>query len=118
MFHNCNLTSFSGQAQSVSHQAIESDPNSRVTVHAFLNSKNIGATVITEANYPARTAHNLVLKSIEEVLNAHGESVVNTAKDANMNTPNLQNMLKSYEQPANEDQFERINKVISNIVVI
>jgi hypothetical protein len=80
-------------------------------VHAHIDKSNMGAVAITDSEYPARVAHKLLLQTMEETVKKHGSDVVTkTTKDANLDVPDLQNLLSRYQNPGKVDKVAEIEK--------
>lgn len=91
-----------GEKQSVKH--------SEYFCHSQVTSTNVGVSVITDGEYPARVAFGLIAKTLEEFQKLYASKVDGTTQDADLQVPALEGLLKEYQDPTKSDSISKIQK--------
>ena len=87
--------------------------------HAFVtslgnDSVSIGCAIISDADYPAKTAFLLINKSIEELTKTIPlDTLRNTNQDATFTVDTLQTLIQKFQDPSEADTTLKIQKVNS-----
>jgi len=87
--------------------------------HAYVSPSKLGGAVISDKEYPARVAYNLISKALEEFAKAYPQANAETlTADTIMPLAALEPLLVSYQKPTEVDSVAKIQKDLDETKVI
>ncbi|KAF4306590.1 palmitoyltransferase [Botryosphaeria dothidea] len=98
-----------GQRQDVEEQSY--------TFHAYGRTEGIAGIIITDHEYPALVAHQLLSKVVDEFLNKYPRNVF-TASDAACPFPELKEYIVKYQDPQQADSIMKIQKELDETKIV
>jgi len=89
------------------------------TFHAYARSEGICGIIISDHEYPAMVAHQLLSKVVDEFLTQHPvASFRNEKADNKFNFPELKDYIVKYQNPENADSIMKIQKELDETKVV
>jgi synaptobrevin family protein YKT6 len=98
-----------GQRQDVEEQAY--------TFHAYGRSEGIAGVIISDHEYPALVAHQLLSKICDEFLSRHAKSAIAAGGPA-LSYPELKDYLVKYQDPQQADSIMKIQKELDETKIV
>ncbi|OJD39751.1 synaptobrevin [Diplodia corticola] len=98
-----------GQRQDVEEQSY--------TFHAYGRTEGIAGIIITDHEYPALVAHQLLSKVVDEFLNKYPRNVF-TVSDAACPMPELKEYIVKYQDPQQADSIMKIQKELDETKIV
>lgn len=87
------------------------------TFHAYGRTEGIAGIIITDHEYPALVAHQLLSKVVDEFLNKYPRNVF-TASDAACPMPELKEYIVKYQDPQQADSIMKIQKELDETKIV
>lgn len=87
------------------------------TFHAYGRTEGIAGIIITDHEYPALVAHQLLSKVVDEFLNKYPRNVF-TASDAACPFPELKEYIVKYQDPQQADSIMKIQKELDETKIV
>lgn len=81
--------------------------------YAYITADGLGATTITDKEYPARVAVSLLREIVTEVKAEHGAAVAAVVRDGGLPIPRLEANLRDYQDPAKVDKIMKLDKSLT-----
>lgn len=81
--------------------------------YVFMGSDGLGATCITDKEYPARVAISLLRDIVTEVKAEHAAVWGTVTKDGGLPIPRLEPNLNDYQEPAKVDKILKLDKSLT-----
>lgn len=91
-----------GQRQDVEEQSY--------TFHAYGRSEGVAGIIISDHEYPALVAHQLLSKVVDEFLSKNPRSVFATATPNSVMMPQMKEYIVKYQDPQQADSIMKIQK--------
>ncbi|KAF2097212.1 snare-like protein [Rhizodiscina lignyota] len=98
-----------GQRQDVEEQSY--------TFHAYARSEGIAGIIISDHEYPALVAHQLLSKVVDEFLSKYPRSAFATS-NAELPFPQLKEYITKYQDPAQADSIMKIQKELDETKIV
>jgi len=95
-------------------QDIEQDSK---TFHAYGRSEGICGIIISDHEYPALVAHQLLSKVVDEFISAHPQSEWATANPT-ISFPQLEEYITKYQDPQQADSIMKIQKELDETKIV
>ncbi|PQE17952.1 hypothetical protein CJF32_00008436 [Rutstroemia sp. NJR-2017a WRK4] len=95
-------------------QDIEQDSN---TFHAYGRSEGICGIIISDHEYPALVAHQLLSKVVDEFINAHPRTEWATSNPT-ISFPQLDEYITKYQDPQQADSIMKIQKELDETKIV
>ncbi|KAM3087629.1 palmitoyltransferase [Clarireedia jacksonii] len=95
-------------------QDIEQDSN---TFHAYGRSEGICGIIISDHEYPALVAHQLLSKVVDEFISAHPQSEWATSNPT-ISFPPLDDYITKYQDPQQADSIMKIQKELDETKIV
>ncbi|PSK58717.1 synaptobrevin-like protein 2 [Elsinoe australis] len=100
-----------GQRQDVEEQSY--------TFHAYARTEGVAGIIISDHEYPALVAHQLLSKIMDEFLSKYPKSAfANTSAGAELPFPQLKEYLQKYQDPAAADSIMKIQKELDETKIV
>lgn len=80
------------------------------TFHAYGRSEGLAGIIISDHEYPALVAHQLLSKLVDEFLSKHPRSIFTSAPAGGVPFPPLKEYIVKYQDPAQADSIMKIQK--------
>jgi len=87
------------------------------TFHAYGRTEGIAGIIISDHDYPALVAHQLLSKVVDEFLAKHPRSSWATSNPA-LNFPELKDYIVKYQDPAQADSIMKIQKELDETKIV
>jgi len=78
--------------------------------HTYVNSQKVGGAVITMGPYPQRVAFALLSKAMDLATLQHGDKLLSSTKDINLDVTGMADLLSKYQKPDSADPIMKIDK--------
>jgi synaptobrevin family protein YKT6 len=93
--------------------------NVAYTFHAYARSEGVCGIIISDQEYPAMVAHQLLSKVVDEFLTKNPVSSFRNQKDDNkIAFPELKEYITKYQNPENADSIMKIQKELDETKVV
>ncbi|KAK7927080.1 hypothetical protein PG985_004078 [Apiospora marii] len=86
------------------------------TFHAYARSEGVCGIIISDHQYPALVAHQLLSKVMDEFLSAHPRTSWSNGQTVTM--PELQDYLQKYQDPHQADSIMKIQKELDETKIV
>ena len=86
------------------------------TFHAYARSEGVCGIIISDHQYPALVAHQLLSKVMDEFLSAHPRTSWSNGQTITM--PELQEYLQKYQDPHQADSIMKIQKELDETKIV
>lgn len=80
------------------------------TFHAYGRSEGIAGIIISDQEYPALVAHQLLSKLVDEFLTKNPRTVWSAAPEKSVSFPPLREYIQKYQNPEAADSIMKIQK--------
>lgn len=80
------------------------------TFHAYGRSEGVAGLIISDHEYPALVAHQLLSKIVDEFLSKHPRATFANAPEKSISFPQLKEYIVKYQDPAQADSIMKIQK--------
>ncbi|KAI0844207.1 putative snare protein [Daldinia vernicosa] len=80
------------------------------TFHAYGRTEGVCGIIISDHQYPALVAHQLLSKVVDEFLAAHPRSTWSSGGQTNLSMPELKDYLAKYQDPHQADSILKIQR--------
>ncbi|KAF2136254.1 uncharacterized protein K452DRAFT_237799 [Aplosporella prunicola CBS 121167] len=87
------------------------------TFHAYGRTEGIAGIIITDHEYPALVAHQLLSKVVDEFLNKYPRNVF-TVSDQECPMPELKEYIVKYQDPQQADSIMKIQKELDETKIV
>lgn len=87
------------------------------TFHAYGRSEGVCGIIISDHEYPALVAHQLLSKVVDEFLNAHPRSEWADSSPT-LSFPELEDYIKKYQDPQQADSIMKIQKELDETKIV
>ncbi|KAK5635463.1 hypothetical protein RRF57_011175 [Xylaria bambusicola] len=88
------------------------------TFHAYGRTEGVCGIIISDHEYPALVAHQLLSKVMDEFLAANPRSAWISAPDNSVNMPELKEYLTKYQDPHQADSIMKIQKELDETKIV
>ncbi|KAI0103145.1 putative snare protein [Nemania sp. FL0031] len=88
------------------------------TFHAYGRTEGVCGIIISDHEYPALVAHQLLSKVMDEFLAAHPRSSWATAADNSITMPELKEYLTKYQDPHQADSIMKIQRELDETKIV
>ncbi|PRP83627.1 hypothetical protein PROFUN_08353 [Planoprotostelium fungivorum] len=106
-----------GQRQVAAHDmsAEPQDGISKLLCHAYVNARNVSYVVITDGEYPQRTAFNFGQRAVELLEKEYGDKMFSSSGvDQQLTVAGLDEEIKKYQNPAAVDSIAKIHNDLND----
>ncbi|ODV94883.1 hypothetical protein PACTADRAFT_50734 [Pachysolen tannophilus NRRL Y-2460] len=88
--------------------------------HIYARQEGVAAFIITDKEYPARPAHSLLNKILEEYLSLHppSEWLSVETSSASLEFPDLNNYLSKYQDPSQADSILKVQRELDDTKIV
>jgi len=88
------------------------------TFHAYGRTEGIAGIIISDHDYPALVAHQLLSKIVDEFLSAHPRSTFSSPSPSPLPFPQLRGYLDKYQDPQQADSILKIQKELDETKIV
>ncbi|KAI0908078.1 putative snare protein [Ustulina deusta] len=88
------------------------------TFHAYGRTEGVCGIIISDHEYPALVAHQLLSKVMDEFLASHPRSAWFSAGDNSITMPELKEYLAKYQDPHQADSIMKIQKELDETKIV
>ncbi|KAL9636348.1 MAG: hypothetical protein Q9164_002876 [Protoblastenia rupestris] len=99
-----------GQRQDVEEKAY--------TFHAYGRTEGIAGIIISDADYPALVAHQLLSKVVDEFLVKYPRPTFSQANPPTLPLPQLKEYIEKYQDPQQADSIMKIQKELDETKIV
>jgi len=99
-----------GQRQDIEEQAY--------TFHAYGRTEGIAGIIISDQDYPALVAHQLLSKVVDEFLSKHPRSSFSSSNPSPLPFPELKDYIVKYQDPQQADSIMKIQKELDETKIV
>ncbi|MCJ1316885.1 palmitoyltransferase [Xylographa vitiligo] len=88
------------------------------TFHAYGRTEGIAGIIISDQDYPALVAHQLLSKVVDEFLSKHPRSSFSSSNPSPLPFPELKNYITKYQDPQQADSIMKIQKELDETKIV
>lgn len=88
------------------------------TFHAYGSSQGICGLIISDTEYPALVAHQVLSKIVDEFLSQHPRSTYASQSVTSMPMPSLKEYIVKYQDPAAADSIMKVQRELDETKII
>jgi len=88
------------------------------TFHAYARTEGVAGIIISDADYPALVAHQLLSKILDEFLAKHPRTSFIGVADPNLPYPQLKEYMVKYQDPSQADSIMKIQKELDETKIV
>jgi len=99
-----------GQRQDVEEQTY--------TFHAYGRTEGVAGVIISDKEYPALVAHQVLSKVVDEFLSKHPKSAFSTPNPQPLDFPALKEYIVKYQDPQQADSIMKIQKELDETKIV
>ncbi len=88
------------------------------TFHAYGRTEGVAGIIISDQEYPALVAHQLLSKVVDEFLSQHPRSSFASANPPKLPFPQLNEYLVKYQDPQEADSIMKIQKELDETKIV
>ena len=88
------------------------------TFHAYGRTEGVAGVIISDKEYPALVAHQLLSKVVDEFLSAHPRSSFASPNPGELAFPQLKEYLVKYQDPQQADSIMKIQKELDETKIV
>ncbi|KAL9130236.1 MAG: hypothetical protein Q9217_001529 [Psora testacea] len=88
------------------------------TFHAYGRTEGVAGIIITDADYPALVAHQLLSKVVDEFLSRYPRSSFSSPKPPTLPLPQLKEYIEKYQDPQQADSILKIQKELDETKIV
>jgi synaptobrevin family protein YKT6 len=88
------------------------------TFHAYGSSQGITGLIISDAEYPALVAHQLLSKVVDEFLSSNPRSSYSSPSIKERPFPQLKDYLVKYQDPAQADSIMKVQRELDETKIV
>lgn len=88
------------------------------TFHAYARTEGVAGIIISDHEYPALVAHQVLSKVIDEFLSKHPRTAYAAASPQPLNFPELKGYLEKYQDPQQADSIMKIQKELDETKIV
>lgn len=88
------------------------------TFHAYGSSQGIAGLIISDAEYPALVAHQLLSKVVDEFLSSNPRSSYSSPSVTSRPFPQLKDYLVKYQDPAQADSIMKVQRELDETKIV
>jgi len=78
--------------------------------HVIVRQDNLACCVTSDHDYPQRVVFSFMMKCLDGFTQVHGDSWETVQQNTILNTPQLEILLKKYQNPDEADELTKIDK--------
>lgn len=88
------------------------------TFHAYGRSEGVCGILISDPEYPALVAHQLLSKVLDEFLSQHPRSSFSSTSVTSIPFPALKGYLQKYQNPSEADSITKVQKELDETKIV
>ena len=88
------------------------------TFHVYSRSEGIAGVLISDANYPALVAHQVLSKVLDEFLTKNPRSTFSSPGVTTVPFPELKTYLQKFQDPAQADSLMRVQRELDETKIV
>ena len=88
------------------------------TFHAYARTEGVCGIIISDKDYPALVAHQLLSKCLDEFLSQHPRSSFSSPNPAALPFPQLKEYIVKYQDPSQADSVMKIQRELDETKIV
>ena len=100
------------------HHSTKSDHRAAYTFHAYGRTEGVAGIMISDPEYPALVAHQLLSKVVDEFLTRYPRSSFSMANPPTLAFPQLKEYIEKYQDPQQADSILKIQKELDETKIV
>lgn len=94
------------------------DFDSAYTFHAYARTEGVAGIIISDHEYPALVAHQVLSKVVDEFLSKYPRTAYAASSVASLDFPQLKDYLTKYQDPQQADSIMKIQKELDETKIV